>query len=181
MRLQIASIGEIDQDNDRDQKPRILLARVLTTPMAADLPRARAVLGAAPFVRALDESVGVHVQFLSRRALPQARRMLSRRAILRLDSAAYRRMLRDGSEPAPARYFYLVRSGVMAPVELSDAQIPAYAEEAAYHPHDDLIPGSVLIASVMTSENRQRPKNYPLLIASERPISRVSTLCMGGR
>lgn len=160
----------------------ILLALVLTTPMAARPSSSTSWCSAPrPFVRALDESVGVHVQFLSRQALPRARRMLSRRAIVRLDSAAYRRMLRDGSEPAPARYFYLVRSGVMAPVELSDAQIPAYAEEAAYHPHDDLRPGSVLIASVMTSENRQQPRNYPLLIASERPISRVSTLCMGGR
>lgn len=134
-----------------------------------------------PYVRPAPYFRDARVQLVSSQTVPRAMRMLAMRTIVPIDRMTYRRLLSRHSRPAGGRYFYLIRGGVMAPISMSDAQLPAYAQEAAYAVHEDFAPHSVRIVSLITSETRQGPRNYPLLIASTRRITSASTFCIGGR
>lgn len=98
-----------------------------------------------------------------------------------IDAHKYRNIIRSGRVPANDKFIYLVRAGVMVPVDLSGQQIAAYAKEASFYISEGDSPATLQVVSLMTSEKRQRPRNYPLLIVSSRPIQAVSATCIGGR
>lgn len=133
------------------------------------------------FVRELAPASDVHIQFVSRAAISEAEQLLSSRSFVRLNRTDFRRMLKAGSEAAHDRYLYLARGGIMAPVELSDTELPDYVERVSFFPSEGLAPGTLLIASLMTSEGPQRPRNMPLLISSPHAVSDIAMFCIGGR
>ncbi|HYI49153.1 MAG TPA: hypothetical protein VEX35_11890, partial [Allosphingosinicella sp.] len=112
--------------------------------------------------------------------LPYALRRLARRAVIRLDAGAFPRLARGGAEPARGKYLYLVRAGIMTPVDLPDRDFPEHAERSRYMAAD-YVPGRLNIVSLHASAIEQRPRNYAILIASPRPVPDVLVACIGGR
>lgn len=123
------------------------------------------------------------VQFtiVSRTELGRAMQRLSRRSVVALDARGFRRLARGGVSPAPGKYLYLTRAGVMTPVELPEGDFPAYAERAGYSASVTLPRDVLIVASLMTSGSRQSPRNYAILLSSSTPVAGVRVGCLGGR
>jgi hypothetical protein len=133
-----------------------------------------------PGVSAATDRHDVEFTLLARNQLMGALRRLARRAVIRLDARAFRRLARGGAEPARGRYLYLVRAGIMTPVDLPDRDFPEHAERSRYMAADYL-PGRLNIVSLHASPTEQRPRNYAVLIASSTPVPDVLVACIGGR
>jgi hypothetical protein len=121
------------------------------------------------------------IQFIRREAVASATAGLASISVIPLNRRAYRLLLRRGDSPAAGRYLYLARAGVQVPVDLPAGEWPAFGEEAGYYFNEGGSFGGFTIGSLITSGSPQRPRNYPVLIASPRPIDRVTVGCIGGR
>lgn len=122
----------------------------------------------------------IEFTLLAHDQVARALRRLSRRPVIRLDARAFRRLAQGRAEPAQGRYLYLVRAGIMTPVDLPDRDFPEHAGQPGYGAAD-YVPGKLTIVSLHTSPTEQRPRNYAVLIASPTPVPDVLVACIGGR
>lgn len=122
----------------------------------------------------------VEIRIIAPNALQRAMQRLSSRTIVPLDPASFRLMARDAGIPT-GRYLYLMRAGVMTPVELSSRDFPDFAAGASFYASESVDSGRLHIGSLITSANRQQPRNYAVLASSTTPIDDVVVFCIGGR
>jgi hypothetical protein len=114
-------------------------------------------------------------------AIRMAIRSLETQTVLSIDAAQYRRLVHDGRQPASGKYLYLARAGVMTPVSLSGESFVNYAMRASYTASSAHSADAVHIVSLMTSETRQVPRNFVVVLESPSPIREVFAYCLGGR
>ncbi len=138
-------------------------------------------LTAPPRVRVSNPREDVNVRLIAETALSEAMHRLFGRTIVPIDAAAYRRMERYNHQPARGMHLYVARSGVMTPIDLPRLEFDGYAAQASYHASEAHRGDWIHLTSLMTSETRQAPRNFALLIESARPIREVLVYCIGGR
>jgi hypothetical protein len=88
----------------------------------------------------------------------------------------------SGAAASPGSgHIYLARGGVMAPIGQSKGQLSKQAAMASFSAYEAASPQTLQVVSLITSEERQVPYDYPVFVISPKIVKKISAVCIGGR